>query len=119
MKMLIMIVLLMGWFTSAVSVLEAQDVPSKDVYVANPLNRTMKFAIVCESGNKKDSTKHQLNARSSDLYKCSSLEASPSVRVVTGHKKPVLVKLEAKKRYEFYWDSEKSQWDVREIAPRP
>jgi hypothetical protein len=119
MKSVAIVILLMGgWFTTGHSVIKAQDIPSRDVYVANPLNRTMKFSIVCDSGDKKDSTKHQLNARSSDLYKCSSSGASPFVRVVTGHKKPVLVKLEPKKRYEFYWNSEKSQWEVREIAPR-
>jgi hypothetical protein len=114
----LVILLVICSFTDNHSTALAQQLPSNDVYVANPLNRTMKFAIVCESGDKKDSTKHQLKARSSDLYKCAPLGAPAFIRVVTGHKKPVLVKLEPKKRYEFYWNSEKSQWDVREIAPR-
>lgn len=119
MKNSIIAALLLGcWFASSHFAAAAQQLPSKDVYVANPLNRTMKFAIVCQSGDKQQLTKHELKPLSSELYKCGGFKDSISLRVVTGRKKPVLVKLEPKKRYEFYWDSGKSQWNVREVAPR-
>ena len=96
----------------------AQQLPSNDVYIVNPLNRTMKFSIVCDSGDKQAATKYELKALDGDLYKCQGFRDTISLQVVTGKKKPVMVKLEPKKRYEFYWDSGKSQWDVREVAPR-
>jgi hypothetical protein len=96
-----------------------QQLPSNDVFIVNPLNRSMKFSIVCDSGDKQATTKYELKPLASDLYKCNGFKDSIVLRVVTGRKKPVLAKLEPKKRYEFYWDSGKSQWDVREIAPRP
>ena len=117
-RLVIAVLFLTCFFASNHSVVLAQQLPSRDVYVANPLNRTMKFSIVCESGEKKESTKHQLKPLGSDLYKCQDRKSSIFLRVVTGHKEPVLVQLEPKKRYEFYWNSDKSQWDVREVAPR-
>jgi hypothetical protein len=95
-----------------------QQLPGNDVYVVNPLNRTMKFSIVCESGDKQATTKYELKPLAGNLYKCTGARDTILLRVVTGRKKPVSVKLEPKKRYEFYWDSGKSQWDAREVAPR-
>lgn len=91
------------------------QVPTRTVYVANPLTRTMKFAIVCGSSGT-HSTPRELQPRTSDLYSCS--ETPTRLRVVTGDKEPLLVALEPKKRYEFYWNTDKSQWDVREVTPR-
>lgn len=119
MKKSVIAVLFFGcWFMRNHSTAIAQQLPSNDVYVANPLTRTMKFSIICDYGDQKESTKHELKPQSGELYKCVGSESSTLLRVVTGHKQPVLVKLEPKKRYEFYWNAAKSQWDVREIAPR-
>lgn len=119
MKKSVLAVLWLGcWFAGNHPIAIAQGIPKRDVYVANPLNRTMKFAILCASGDKQELTKHELKSRSSDLYTCEDWRSSIVLRVVTGHKAPVVVELEPKKRYEFYWNSDKSQWDLREIAPR-
>ena len=112
-------VLVLGcWLTSKHATAIAQELPRHDVYVANPLDRTMKFAILCATDEQQELTKYELKPRSSDLYKCNDWKSSIFLRVVTGKKTPVVVALEPKKRYEFYWNSGKSQWDVREIAPR-
>jgi hypothetical protein len=95
-----------------------QQLPSNDVYIVNPLNRAMKFSIVCDSGDKQATAKYELKPLAGDLYKCNGFKDTISLRLVTGRKKPVLVKLEPKKRYEFYWDSGKSKWSAREVSPR-
>ena len=115
---IIMLLISCCWFASPHSMSAAQQLPSRDVYVVNPLDRTMKFTIICGSGHKKESTKHELKPLIGELYKCTDWKSSPVLSVVTEHKKPVLVKLEPQKRYEFYWNSDKSQWEVHEITPR-
>src|SRR5262249_49158517 len=94
----------------------AQQIPRSEAYVANPLNRTMKFATSCDDGEKKQWAKRQLKPMSSELYKC---EARPLfLKVTTGHSKEVVRQLQQKKRYEFFWDLDKAQWDLREVTPR-
>ncbi len=94
------------------------QVPRSEAYVANPLNRTMRFATSCDIGEKKEWIKRQLKPMSSELYGCYGGARALSVRVVTGHNREAVRQLQQKKRYEFFWDTEKAQWDLREVTPR-
>ena len=118
-KLLIALLGFCCWPPCTDSPAAAQQLPSRDVYVSNPMPETsIKFTIICDSGQHKQQTKHELKPLTGELYKCSDGKSSMQLKVASPHKKSVLVKLEPKKRYEFYWDADKSQWQVREIAPR-
>ena len=98
--------------------LSACQVPHSRVFIANPLTQPMKFSINCSENDRNRWMLYELGPRSGNLYKC-SMGDKISIRINTDNGiKEVIRDLEYKKRYEFFWDLDKAQWDVREIAPR-
>ena len=82
----------------------------QEVFLVNASNSKVNFQLSCEeSGETWDN--HSLTPRESASFSCPRVQQI-RIRLTTTGGKKVQYKLQVRKRYEVFWNAEKTLWDV-------
>lgn len=110
----LLLALIAAFFVTSASALA---VPSNAFYLRNSSTRVLHFTYACEGSDRHWS--HTLGARSGKYYwaknGCTSYTITKSTNMNDGETKSFTYDIDAGHRYEIFWDTSKSAWNIDEL----